>query len=363
MTRQNELLQSIFDNIPVMLAVYDRSGKVTSINRALESTLGWSLKEWQCRDLLAECYPDPKYRQEVGDCRLEESTEWRDFKTRVRTGLVIDTSWYNVALSDGRGVGIGQDITQRKWTETALRESEQRIRELATESVRAHEEERQWSALEVHDRIAQPLAAVFQQIQTLKDKAGADPTTRRVAEGASILLQEAIRESRNIMNDLYPAGLSEFGILALVEEELDSFEEDTECLVAFDADCPVRPPGDAEITLYRIFHEALTNVRKHAPDAKKVAISLACSDQAVVLQVRDDGPGFQVETVEARKRVGGLMSMRRRTEVIGGTFDIWSSPGQGTRLTVQIPIDSSGPDEGPGYLPYGDPLTDEPASE
>ena len=127
--------------------------------------------------------------------------------------------------------------------------------------------------------------------------------------------------------------------MALVEEELDNFEEDTECLVAFDADCPARPPGDAEITLYRIFHEALTNIRKHAPDAKNVAVSLACLDQVVVLQVGDDGPGFQVETVEARKRVGGLMSMRRRSEVIGGTFEIESSLGQGTRLTVQIPMD------------------------
>ena len=68
---------------------------------------------------------------------------------------------------------------QTRQAEAALRESEQRIRELATESVRAHEEERQWSALEVHDRIAQPLAAAFHQLQTLKDRAGADPAARK----------------------------------------------------------------------------------------------------------------------------------------------------------------------------------------
>jgi len=229
-----------------------------------------------------------------------------------------------------------------KQAEEALRHSEQRIRELAKESIHAHEEERQWAALEVHDRILQPLVAAHQQIQTLQSETWSGSEGRQVTERALGLVQEAINEARNVMNDLYPAGLTEFGLIPLMAEKLRSFEEDTGCLVAFDNDCTNRPLRDVEITIYRIFHEAVTNIRKHAPDAKNVAVSLACLDQVFVLQVRDDGPGFQVATVEARKRVGGLMSMRRRTEVIGGTFEIWSLPGQGTRLTIRIPFDGGG---------------------
>ncbi len=72
---------------------------------------------------------------------------------------------------------------------------------------------------------------------------------------------------------------------------------------------------------------AMTYLTCDESSAKNVAVSLSCSNQVVVLQVRDDGPGFQVNMVEARKRVGGLMSMRRRSEVIDRTFDVWSSPG------------------------------------
>jgi len=108
---------------------------------------------------------------------------------------------------------------QIKQAEEALRYSEQRIRELATESIHAHEEERQWVALEVHDRILQLLVAAHQQIQTLESKAWAGSEGRQV-ERVLGLVQEAINEARNVMNDLYPAGLTEFGLIPLMVEKL-----------------------------------------------------------------------------------------------------------------------------------------------
>ncbi len=212
-----------------------------------------------------------------------------------------------------------------KQAEEALRHSEQRIRELAKESIHAHEEERQWAALEVHDRILQPLVAAHQQIQTLQSETWSGSEGRQVTERALGLVQEAINEARNVMNDLYPAGLTEFGLIPLMAEKLRSFEEDTGCLVAFDNDCTNRPPRDVEITIYRIFHEALTNVHRHAPSAKAVTVSRTCWDRFVVLQVQDDGPGFDLDGGAPEQRVGGLMSMRRRAEILGGTFDIRST--------------------------------------
>ena len=227
---------------------------------------------------------------------------------------------------------------QIKQAQEALRHSEQQIRELATELIHAHEEKRQRAALEVHDRILQPLVAAHQQIQTLQSKTWVGSEGRQVAERALGLVQEAINDARNIMNDLYPAGLAEFGLIPLMAERLGSFEEDTGCMVAFDADCPERSPRDVEITIYRIFHEALTKVRRHAPIAKTLTVSLTCGDRFVVLQVQDDGPGFDLGEGAPEQRVGGLMSMRRRAGILGGTFDIRSTLGRGSSLTVSVPI-------------------------
>ncbi len=120
--QQNELLQTIFDNVPVMLAFLGSSGEVSWVNRHWEQVLGWSFAEIQDRDILAEFYPQPEYRQYVLECIQAATENWCDFKTKVRDGRIIDTTWANVRLSDGRLIGIGQDITERKRAEAELKE-------------------------------------------------------------------------------------------------------------------------------------------------------------------------------------------------------------------------------------------------
>lgn len=120
--QQKELLQTIFDNVPVMLALLDKNGKINWVNSHWEQVLGWSLAEIKDRDILAEFYPQPEYRQYVWDEIQAATQSWSDFKTQVRDGRIIDTSWANVRLSDGSCIGIGQDITERKRAEAELKE-------------------------------------------------------------------------------------------------------------------------------------------------------------------------------------------------------------------------------------------------
>jgi diguanylate cyclase (GGDEF)-like protein/PAS domain S-box-containing protein len=123
--QQAEMLQAIFDHIPIMMVLMTPKGDVQFINRATENILGWSLEEWQQLDILARCYPDPHYRQRVIDHIQTPNHQWQDFKTHNALEQMIDTSWYNIRLSDGRIIGIGQDITDRKqW--------EERLQHLAT---------------------------------------------------------------------------------------------------------------------------------------------------------------------------------------------------------------------------------------
>ena len=125
--RQKEILQTIFDHLPAMIGFVDQNGHAKLVNREWERTLGWSLEELRGQniDLLAENYPDPEYRKQVYDFLRNSNAEWADFKTRVRDGRVIDTSWAMLQLSDGTGIGIGQDISARKQAEQELRKQKE----------------------------------------------------------------------------------------------------------------------------------------------------------------------------------------------------------------------------------------------
>jgi len=236
-----------------------------------------------------------------------------------------------------------RDITERKRMEDALRKSEQTIRQLAKASTSAHEEERQRVSLEVHDRISQTLTGAFHQLQALEAIPIENTGAQQILKRASDLLQESIRESRNIIEDLYSPVLSDFGIVAVIDEELRRFQEETGCRTKFDKRFAVRPTPDVELTAYRIFREVLANIKRHAIGASEVKVSFSCEAGVVSLQVKDNGPGFDVEAALQNMRMGGLKGMQRRAELGGGTCEVISSRGHGTTVTVRLPYSSETP--------------------
>ncbi|QLE55864.1 GAF domain-containing protein [Nostoc sp. TCL26-01] len=130
---QNSLLQSIFERIPLMIALGNREGKINWVNQELENVLGWSLEDFQNRDVFAELCPNTQYRQSVINFIQAAERVWGDFKTHLRDGRVLDTSWTNISLPNEQIIGIGQDITTRKQTERALKaqiEQEQLMRSI-----------------------------------------------------------------------------------------------------------------------------------------------------------------------------------------------------------------------------------------
>ena len=153
---QKEILQKIFDHIPVMINFIGEDGSIKLVNREWERALGWSLEEIKRErlDIFAECYPDPQYRKAALKFVAESNGVWADFKPRVRDGRVIDTSWIRVRISDGTSIDIAQDITQRKRAEEKLRQRTAQLAALHEIELEISAESELWRVLQVVARRA-----------------------------------------------------------------------------------------------------------------------------------------------------------------------------------------------------------------
>ncbi len=124
--REQELLQTIIDALPVMITLYEPNTNVLRVNPEFERVTGWTAEP----SLMERCFPDPEHREEARQFMLACAPGWKDFLTRTRDGREVETCWANIRLSDGRQVGIGLDVRERRRAEAALRESEERYRDL-----------------------------------------------------------------------------------------------------------------------------------------------------------------------------------------------------------------------------------------
>ncbi|MCP6759847.1 MAG: PAS domain S-box protein [Fischerella sp. CENA71] len=128
--QQNEILQALFDHIPVMLKIRDQADQTLVINREYEHVLGWTLDQIRDVEWLAKCYPDTEQRQQVAEHIQAATGKWQDFRTRCQNGRYIDTTWANIRLSTGQIIGIGQDISDRKQLEKALKASQAKLNDI-----------------------------------------------------------------------------------------------------------------------------------------------------------------------------------------------------------------------------------------
>ncbi|HEX5716696.1 MAG TPA: sensor histidine kinase, partial [Thermoanaerobaculia bacterium] len=196
----------------------------------------------------------------------------------------------------------------------------------------AQTEERNRLAREIHDTIAQDLSAIAFQLEAAEALLAqqADPErVRRSVAAALDLTRKGLEEARRSVLDLRAAPLEgrtlPAALAALAEEAGVTFEP-------FPSIVPL-PPA-VEVGLYRIAQEALQNALRHAA-ASRIFLRLETSSDRVRLVVQDDGKGFPEEATSSRF---GLVGMRERARLLGGSFQVESSPGAGTRITAEIPL-------------------------
>lgn len=214
-----------------------------------------------------------------------------------------------------------------------------RLREVAARALNAAEEERRRIALELHDETSQVLAALMLRLRVLRT---IDDAHRRgiVIEELRRELAAAAEGTRRYARGLRPPALDELGLGAAIESHARSLAEMTG--LDIDVDAGRGPRGalspEAELALYRICQEGLSNVARHA-DADHAWIRLTWEDDAVVVTIEDDGQGFDVDDVlEQEDRGLGLFGMLERADYLGGRVDIESAPGAGTRVRAVVPV-------------------------
>ena len=228
---------------------------------------------------------------------------------------------------------------------TELSERENQLRKLVGKLIRAQEEERRRVAYDIHDGLAQSAAAAHQHLQAFaRHHTICSAEDQAELEVALELVQEVVGEARQVIHDLRPTVLDDFGLAAAVRLQVATLRADGLEIVLEESLCDGRLPQEVETTLFRVAQEALTNIRKHA-QATQARVVLDRPGNAVRLLVSDEGRGFVPNgksTTNGRGEKVGLSGMRERVSLLGGRFELHSEPGRGTTIEARVELPETG---------------------
>lgn len=232
--------------------------------------------------------------------------------------------------------GIGIEATERLRNEEELHRSREQLRQLAAYTTHKLEEQRRSFARDVHDELGGMLTALKMDVARVARRVDGEELQRMTRELLE-LTQQSIDAVKRISEELRPSALDHLELPLALRRDLEAFTRRSgiaHTLDAAQASTLRLPPKRAE-AIYRIFHEALTNVARHAR-ATTVQVGLSQQGDHFMLDLRDSGIGFEPD--DTGRRSLGLLHMHERAREIGGLLRIESSPGHGTRLVLTVPL-------------------------
>ncbi len=349
--KEKAVLKAIIDSIPVMITRYDPNLKVLYLNQEIERKTGWKTEDLKDINLMKEVYPDPVYRKNVQEYMKKAVSEWREFSMRTKSGKTMISEWSNIRLYEGTQIGIGIDVTDRKRAEENLRrlneELEQKVAErtkklqtLVGELTLAEQKERQRLAKILHDHLQQLLVGARINSEILCQSLG--EKHNKIAQNVFDLINQSIHTSRSLTAELYPTALQQ-GLSVALQWTAQWMNENHGLTIDLQID-PDIDPKQEDITafLYQSTRELLLNVIKHS-GVKSARLEMSCDEGKKQLRVTvsDQGAGFDPTAVLKNEGAGfGLFSIHERLQLMGGTIQIESSPGNGASLSLIVPLEA-----------------------
>jgi PAS domain S-box-containing protein len=245
---------------------------------------------------------------------------------------------------------LNLELEQRVARRTAqLEASNLLLRRLTQRVVTVQEEERHRISRELHDEAGQALTALKISLGLIQKNLPPDlPVVHQRLVNAIELTNETMSQIRLLAHDLRPPSLDSFGLDPTLEGFCQEFAKRTQLKIHYQGTKLPPLSGPVNITFYRLVQEALTNVVRHAM-AREVHVELSYDGREIILQVSDDGAGFDIQAalMPGKNKPGGsgLLGMQERLDLLSGWLNIDSQPGKGTRLTASVPLSDAHPNE------------------
>ena len=333
--------------------VSDIEGRVQFWSRGAEVMLGYSKADAAgkiAHDLLCTEFPQPFTEIMAELMRVGHWDGDLILTTKGGRRVVAAGRWalqWSKRGKPPRVLLVNSDITERKRVEDLLVLQTEQLRALAERLQCVREEDRKRIARDLHDQIGQILTAIKMDMSWISRHLPQSEAEVLARLRESIeLIDDGVKAVRTICSGLRPGVLDDLGLVAAIDWQAREFASRNNVL------CEVSLPpvdlhlgGDRATATFRIFQECLTNVIRHA-DAKHVRVALSQEDENIVLVVEDDGIGFRAPDFSNTLRHLGLLGMKERAQFCGGDVQISSFPGNGTTVTVRVPMDSPSTERG-----------------
>ena len=370
-------MRRLFETVPVGVCEFNTDGVITLVNSALAKSLGKARTELLGTHVWEWLEPGPQ-RDGLPDYLRHLAQEQSDsvpYVCRTRRGVDLQADWTYRRNRQGEVVSFIcalTDISERKRTEAELQQANERLesrvlertaeltaanqrleqevavrrqaeetlqrrRHLLSQLLLAGDYERQVMAYEIHDELAQLIAAARLQVQTSQRLRETDPlrSTELLATGLDVL-QQCHAEARRLISGARPPQLAEQGLPAAIASLVQGLAAAAGPRIEFHANVTFdRLEQIEEHALYRVVQESLTNARKHSRSETVRVELMQYGDQLRVL-IQDWGVGFEPGQVDST--CVGLAGIRERARLLGGRAEVDAAPGQGTRVTVEVPL-------------------------